>query len=264
MAPLEAMIEKTTMNTAFSFKEQGDVGCLLVHGFGDTAALMEPMAAHLAEQGIGTRCINLPGHGTSLEEFARISSQKLIGTVEHQYAEMKQQYSSVVVAGFSMGGLLAIQLATLRDLEGLVTICAPVFPRGGAFGEKTLKYVARAGSAAGISIPKLGITSLSDKTLAAYLNGYKRYPARSILCLIELMELTRPVLSRVTAPLLVIHSYRDDVVWKESGRHISNVAGSREKKLVILENSRHKAPIDRDRAILFDEISRFCFSRATL
>ena len=258
------MTERTSSGGGFSsIFDQGDIGCLLVHGFGDTAALMEPMAAYLKELGIGARSIDLPGHNSSLRDFAHISAQKLIATVEREYSEMKAHYRSVVVVGFSMGALLAIHLATLRDVEGLVTICAPVFPRGGLFGEKMLKYFARAGTKVGASIPKFGITSLSDKTLAAYLNGYKRYPARSILCLIQLMEVTRPVLKRVTAPLLVVHSQRDDVVWKESGRHIYHAVGSNEKRFIVLENSRHKAPIDRDRDILFEEVGRFCLSRVT-
>jgi carboxylesterase len=259
------MIERASLGSGFSSSvEEGDIGCLLVHGFGDTSSLMEPMAGYLKELGIGARCIDLPGHGTSLEDFANISSQKLIGTVEREYAEMKERYRSVVVVGFSMGALLAIHLATLRDIEGLVTICAPVFPRGGLLGEKTLKYFAKCGTAVGASIPKFGVTSLSDRTLAAYLNGYKKYPARSILCLIELMELTRPVLTRVKAPLLVVHSQRDDVVWKESGRHIYHAVGSSEKRLIVLENSRHKAPIDRDRNVLFEEVGRFCLSRVAV
>lgn len=235
---------------------------MLVHGFGDTATLMEPMANYLETQGIGTRCVTLPGHGTTLKDFALISCQKLIGKLEREYVDMKESYDSVIVVGYSMGGLLAIHLATLRDIEGLVTICTPIFPRGGAAGERALKYAARAGLVLGINIPKFGITSLSDRTLLSHVNGYKKYPARSILCLIELMELTRPILKRVTAPALVVHSQNDDVIWKESGRRIYDSLGSAEKKLIVLENSRHKAPIDRDRAVLFDEISAFCRSRA--
>lgn len=263
MAPREKMLETKPSSPAFTFVE-ADVACLLVHGFGDTAALMEPMAAYLNERGIPTACINLPGHGTSLEDFALISSQKLVGTVEKEYARLKERYRSVVVVGFSMGGLLALHLGTLRDIEGIVTICAPFFPRGGALGEKALKFVAKAGAAARISIPKFGMTSLTDKSLAATLDGYKRYPARSILCLVELMQLTRPILKRVTSPLLVVQAYRDDVVWSDSGRHIYNSVGSTEKRFIMLENSRHKAPIDADRELLFEEISRFCMARTVV
>ncbi|MBI4832888.1 MAG: hypothetical protein HY801_15320, partial [Candidatus Lindowbacteria bacterium] len=58
------MKEKSFTAPAFSFI-RGPVACLLVHGFGDTAILMEPMGTYLSEQGITTKGITLPGHGTS-------------------------------------------------------------------------------------------------------------------------------------------------------------------------------------------------------
>ncbi|RJP73909.1 MAG: alpha/beta fold hydrolase [Candidatus Abyssobacteria bacterium SURF_17] len=250
---------KEKQSPAFSFV-RGDVGCLLVHGFGDTAALMEPMRVHLNTQGVITKAITLPGHGTSLKDFANISNQKLLGMVEMEYARLKENNDAAVIVGFSMGGLLALQLATMRGVDGVVTICAPAFPKGGVAGERTLKLAAKLGSVLGANIPKLGFTSLADKTLSEYLVGYKSYPSQSVLRLVEMMEATRAIFKRVTAPILIVQSRRDDVIWKDSGKHIFDSVSSTEKRLVHLENSRHKAPLDRDRHILFDEVGRFCLS----
>lgn len=257
MAPTETIAKKSSLPPAFSFN-RGPLGCLLVHGFGDTAALMEPMGTYLSARDVTTKGITLPGHGTSLEDFANISNQQLLGVMEMEYTKLKQRCDSVVTVGFSMGGLLALQLATMRDLEGIVTICAPAFPRGGYAGEKIMKSVVKFGAAFGATIPKLGMTSLADKTLSEYLVGYKSYPARSVLRLVELMETTRSVLTRVNAPLLVVQSRRDDVVWKNSGEFILDSVRSKKKSLIRLENSRHKAPLDRDRRILFEEVIKFC------
>ena len=132
-----------------------------------------------------------------------------------------------------------------------------MFPRGGHAGETAIKLTARLGSVFGANIPKLGFTSLSDKTLSEYLVGHSSYPARSVLRLVKLMESTRSVIKRVNAPILIVQSRRDDVIWKNSGKHVFDSVKSQQKKLIQLENSRHKAPIDRDRHILFEEISRF-------
>lgn len=260
MAPTGTMKRKDKLAPAFNFIG-GPVGCLLVHGFGDTAALMEPMGTHLGTQGVSTKGITLPGHGTSLEEFASISNEKLLAMVEWEYSKLKQNCESVVVVGFSMGALLALQLATMRMVDGLVTVCAPVYPRGGRVGEKSVRFVAKIGSVLGANIPKFGMTSLSDKTLSEYLVGYKSYPSQSVLRLVELMRMTREVIRRVTAPILIVQSRRDDVIWSNSGKYIFDSVQSKEKRIVHLENSRHKAPIDRDRHILFDEVSRFCLAR---
>lgn len=250
-------MKKKIDTPAFSFI-RGPVGCLLVHGFGDTAALMEPMGTYLGAQGISTRGITLPGHGTSLKDFARISNHRLLGMLEMEYTKLKESCESVVIVGFSMGGLLALQLATMREIEGIVTICAPVFLRGGYAAEKAIKFAAKLGATFGANFPKMGITSLSDKSLSEYMVGYKSYPSRSVLRLMELMEATRAVLTRVNAPTLMVQSRRDNIIWKDSGKYLFNSIGSKEKRLIHLENSRHKAPIDKDRHILFEEVSRFC------
>lgn len=253
------MAKETELAPAFSFI-RGPLGCLLIHGFGDTAALMEPMGTYLGAQGISTRGATLPGHGTSLDDFAAMSNEKLLGVVEKEYAELKKSCESVVVVGFSMGGLLALQLATLRDIEGIVTICAPVFPLGGKIGEKTINLIGRVGSLFGANLPKLGMSSLADRSLSEYMVGYESYPSRSIVRLMDMMSRTRAVLPRVTSPLLVVQSRRDDIIWKKSGQHIFDAVTSDEKRLIYLENSRHKAPIDKDRHILFEEISKFSIS----
>lgn len=256
MTPTYTVARKKSDRPAFSFI-RGPLGCLLIHGFGDTAALMEPMGSHLGNQGITTKGITLPGHGSTLEDFTTISNQKLLAQVELEYDNFRKTCESVIVVGFSMGGLLALQLATLRDVEGIVTICAPIFPRGGSLGERAIRIGARVGATFGANIPKLGFNSLSDKTLSHYQIEHKSYPSRSVLRLIEMMVSTRNSIKRVNAPLLVVQSRQDDVIWKKSGQYVFDSVGSQEKKLIQLENSRHKAPIDKDRHVLFEEVSRF-------
>ena len=101
------------------------------------------------------------------------------------------------------------------------------------------------------------MTSLADKTLSDRMTGYEKYPMRSMARLMELMESTRPVLRRVTSPILILQSRKDDVIWKKSGEYLLRSVASQVKELVYLEQSRHKAPIDMDRHTLFEQIRRF-------
>jgi len=192
-----------------------------------------------------------------MDEFSRTTNQKLLAMVETEYLKLKEKCDSVIVVGFSMGGLLALQLSTLRNVEGIVSICTPMFLRGGRAGDKVIKLASKLGGAFGASVPRMGLTSLSDKSLSEYLTGYKKYPLRSISRLISLMEITRPVLRRVSAPILVMQSRKDSLIWKKSGEYLLDSVGSAKKKMVRLVNSRHKAPIDADRHFLFEEIRRF-------
>ena len=251
-----APVRENQSTPAFSFIK-GQLGCLLIHGFGDTFDLMEPMASYLKSEGISVRGATLPGHGTTLDDFSKTTNHRLLASVETEYVEFKKTCESVVVVGFSMGGLLALHLATLRDLDGIVAICAPMFPRGGLIGEKTIKLTSKVGGAFGLNFPKMGVSSLADKTLSGRLTGYEKYPMRSMARLMELMEDTRPVLRRVNSPILILQSRKDDVIWKKSGEYLLHSVASRVKELVYLEQSRHKAPIDTDRHTLFEQIRRF-------
>jgi carboxylesterase len=234
----------------------------LVHGFGDTADLMRPMAAYLKSEEISVRGTTLPGHGTSIDDLSRTTNYRLLASVEAEYVEFKKICESVVVVGFSMGALLALQLATLREVDGIVAICAPMFPRGGPAGEKTIKLTSKMGGALGLSFPKMGVTSLADKTLSGCLTGYEKYPMRSMARLMELMASTRPTLRRVTAPMLILQSRKDDIIWKKSGEYLLHSVASKTKELAYLEHSRHKAPIDADRHALFEQVRRFSMDRA--
>ena len=260
--PTTAPAKKNRLTPAFSFIK-GPAGCLLIHGFGDTIDLMGPMADYLRSEDISVRGMTLPGHGTSLDDFSSTTNQRLLAAVEAEYMELRKSCESVVVVGFSMGGLLALQLATLRELDGIVVICAPMFLRGGPSGQKALKMASKAGGALGLSLPKMGMTSLSDKTLAERSTGYEKYPVRSIARLIDLMEITRPVLRRVTAPILILQSKKDDVIWKKSGEYLLDSVASEAKELVYLEKGRHKAPIDADRHVLFEQVRRFSMDCAS-
>jgi carboxylesterase len=218
---------------------------------------MEPMGAYLSSEDISCKGITLPGHGTSPEEFSRTTNQKLLAMVETEYLKLKEKCDSVILVGFSMGGLLALQLSTLRNVDGIVAICTPMFLCGGRAGETVIGFASKLGGAFGASLPKMGLMSLSDKTLSEYLTGYEKYPLRSISRLVNLMEVTRPVLRRVSAPILVMQSRKDNLIWKKSGEYLFDSVGSAKKKIVQMVNSRHKAPIDIDRHFLFEEIRRF-------
>ena len=51
-------------------------GVLLIHGFTGSAGHMRLIGEHLREQGFTVKGINLPGHGTSIEDMAHYGWQQ--------------------------------------------------------------------------------------------------------------------------------------------------------------------------------------------
>lgn len=99
--------------------------CLLVHGLGACPFDMQGIGQALAAAGLPTRLPTLPGHGGSEEAFIRSRYEQWREHVLHEYDDLAAQ-GSVLLVGFSLGGLLALDVAQARQPAGIVCIAAPV------------------------------------------------------------------------------------------------------------------------------------------
>jgi carboxylesterase len=87
---------------------------LLSHGFTGSPASVRGWADHLAAEGFSVRLPLLPGHGTSWQELARVPWRAWYKAYEVAYDELSESTDRIVAAGLSMGGALALRLASLR------------------------------------------------------------------------------------------------------------------------------------------------------
>lgn len=103
------------------------IGALLIHGLLDSPFTMRDIAQQLQQQGILTRAILLPGHGTIPADLLTASHEKWYETVRYGIQTLKAEVEQVFVMGFSTGGALALK-AALEDAEiaGVIQLC-PVF-----------------------------------------------------------------------------------------------------------------------------------------
>jgi len=104
-----------------------DIGCLLLHGLTGEPFEMLPLAEQLENLGCQVATPMLPGHGQTPEVLNRTGFEDWIGAALDEFDALCARCRRVYVMGLSMGGSLALRIATLRDPAGLVTIAAPVF-----------------------------------------------------------------------------------------------------------------------------------------
>ena len=108
------------------FYKQGNVGCLLIHGFTGYPEEMRGLGQYLAQKGITALGVKLPGHGTKPEDLAGVTWLDWINEVHQTYTQLTQICDKVFVAGFSMGGTLALHLASHAPVAGVISMSAPV------------------------------------------------------------------------------------------------------------------------------------------
>ncbi len=223
----------------------GPVGVLLCHGFTGTPQSMRPWGEHLAAAGFTVRCPLLPGHGTRWQDANASTEDDWYAQLSAALDDLTGRCTTVVVAGLSMGGTLALRLAQRRpdDVAALVLVNPSLLTE--RRDAKLLGLIARITPAwppIGSDIKKPGATELA----------YPRLPTRAAVALHRLWAAVRADLGAVRAPLLLFRSVTDHVVEPASARLLLAGVGSTDTTEVLLHDSFHVATLDNDAPMLFE------------
>jgi carboxylesterase len=219
--------------------EAGETGVLLVHGYTATAAEVRPLAKILLEHGYSVAGPLLPGHGTSPADLNRFRWEEWAAAVETCYHDLSRRCRRVVIAGESMGGLLALYLAAHRpEAAGVMTYAAalklpsnpilpfmPLLSRFIAFRTKPVRPPTQADA------------------------RWQGYPVNPLPALNQLLRLQRKVmrlLPDIHQPLLVMQGRLDLSVSPMAAELIYQKAGSRIKELHWMEKSTHCVILDQE------------------
>jgi carboxylesterase len=225
---------------AEGYSHQGAAaGVLLCHGFTGSPQSLRSWAEQLAAAGYSVELPRLPGHGTSWQEMNRTTWRDWYGCVEAALLALRAHCPTVVVAGLSMGGCLALRLAEEHpeDVAGLVLVNPAV-----KFEDRRLRLLPvlrrLTGSVAGIG---------SDiKKPATVELAYDRTPLTALASNLEMCAEVVPRLPDVRQPLLLLRSADDHVVPAGSSRLILERVASADTTEIVLQDSYHVATLDND------------------
>jgi carboxylesterase len=229
--------------------EGGPIGVLLLHGYSGSPASLRPMGEWLAREGYSVAGPRLPGHGTEWRELADTAWQDIAGEAERALKELSGRCEVVVVAGLSVGGLLAFHLAA-HHAPPLVAGVVAVNPyvRNPIFAFLPLvRRIRRRVKGVINDIKREGQDEL----------GYEVLPVAGIAQLARLMAVVQKELPDVRCPVRVFLSDVDHVVPKGTVRWAFARLGSRDKELIELHDSYHVATLDNDAESIFQGTHAF-------
>ncbi len=234
------------------FIEGNETGFLFIHGF--TAAPYEgrEIAKRLYDElGYTVAVPLLPGHGTTPEDMKSIEWMDWYLFVRDQYFDLKKHCSRIIVCGQSMGGALALHLASHHPVDAVVTLAAAVFLK-----DWRLKLLPVARHLITYQHKSKG-PDIKNKALKSQVPSYPKYPVKSVDQLLGLVEHTRQDLAEVTAPILLVHSRNDRTVHFDNMQYIYDHVASPRKEKLVLENSYHVISIDFDKDLVYESIAGF-------
>ncbi|UOQ85245.1 alpha/beta hydrolase [Gracilibacillus salinarum] len=101
---------------------------LLLHGFTGHSADVRMLARHLNNEGYTCYAPIYRGHGKSPEDLIKATAEQWWEDVQDAYHYLQAQgYQKIAVAGLSLGGVLGLRLACNNPVQGIVTMCSPMF-----------------------------------------------------------------------------------------------------------------------------------------
>ena len=226
----------------------GPVGVVLSHGYTATTAEVRPLAEGLHRRGYTIAAPLLAGHGTRPADLNRVSWRDWVNDVEESYASLSARCDRVFLAGQSMGGLLALYLASMHPEAAGLVLYAPAIRLTLSARDKIGLYL---GS---LFLAEVGRASLdgSDRW-----QGYPGLPLKGAIQLLRLQAVTRKRLSRVSQPVLVFQGRKDTTVHPSAGEIILRAVSSRVKEHHWMEQSSHAIPLDSEVAVVTDLTVRF-------
>ncbi len=245
----------------FSPSEGPAVLCL--HGLTGTPYEVAPLARGLANAGFSVSAPLLAGHGTSAADLAATRWRDWLDSAQAAFARLGAASGNrpVALAGFSMGGLLALHLARLRPhlVSALVVMSAPLRLRAYqvalARAWSHLPTFLRRGPLA--AIRKRGGSDVTDALIRSENPGLVEMPLAGIVELIELAEVARRDLTFIHHPTLVAHGERDRTVSLRASFELAGSLASDVVERLWLPRSGHLIAVDIERRQLCEAVTRF-------
>jgi carboxylesterase len=246
------IVEKNILPGAEPFFSEGDsTGVLLLHGFTGSPYEMRTLAQQFIDKGNTVSVPLLCGHGTKAEDMLDCRWYDWFTNAKNALFRLRKKCSTVYVAGLSMGASLALHLAAHYQVEGVIAL-AP----GLVLLDKRIaliKYVLPFMTFKKKRGPRADINSEEkNKTV-----NYGVIPLNAVLELTKFFTHLEMDLPEIYAPVFLAHSKNDHVVSFESSEIIYNKISSKNKQFLRLSESYHVLTLDKEKEILFREISKF-------
>ena len=237
------------------FLAGGPQAALLVHGFTGSPPEMRLIGDYLHARGMTVHAPLLPGHGTDPADLNRRRWTEFADRVEQAYSELQARSEQVVLAGLSMGALLALYHVARHPEVPAAVVYSPALRLRNPLSMllPLLKHVAPFWAK-----PKDTVT---DPEAAKRLWSYPTAPTGAGH---ERLKLQRQVwrdLPNVACPLLIVHSVLDDQIHPDCARWLTDRVGSQDTELLLLHNSGHALTVDSEWELVAERTFAFIQAR---
>ena len=230
----------------FFYKTASNISIITLHGYLESCYSMSYFNQVFQDHKFNVQSPNLSGHAGKYSDLHNVKYQDWINQVENLYKEINPG-NKIFIIGHSLGGMLALYMAQLYNLSGLIVI-NPLFDKlplsmmMTPIGKYFIKYV-----------PNLKPDIKNKHQIFAY----DKISSWNTSEIIKLSYLTRKNINKIKCPILIFKSINDHRVNRENSERIMQNISSKKKVIIDLYNSYHIAPMDYEKEFIIDMIVKF-------
>jgi carboxylesterase len=197
---------------------------IFIHGFGGNIDEVAPLTGFFSRKGYRTISPKLKGHTGAWHDLKGVKYQDWIQSVADEVETVENNVTDLVVIGFSMGGLIALNLALYHRFAAVITINTPIY------------YW---------DLKRIVLNLLNDfKThecshLQRCLDSSVTLPIGAMLNFKLLLKQTKPIIGEITCPLYVLQGLDDEAVMSRSANYIYERARAAVKRIDFFDHSGH-------------------------
>lgn len=214
-----------------AFMKKGDVGVLIIHGFTGSPMEMQPLADYLNERGMSTYLVRMAGHASDAKNLNLTTYRDWYESARYGYFLLKRNCKKIFIAGLSMGGLTAINVAGINGADGVILMAPCIRMRSTAtkFSPVLSRFVKL--------LPKLEIGEWSKVKKHMY---YDKWPVTGIYQLLMYTQYTQEHMDRFTFPMIGFQFINDGVVSGRATKEFFGMVPSADKTYVEFPDKKLK------------------------
>ena len=177
---------------------------IIIHGFGGSVADVIYLADFLNAKGMNIHVAALAGHGGGKKQLAATSHLDWIASAKAAVDKFADKYDKINLLGFSMGGLIAANLAAdfgVEKIGKIVFVNTPIYFWNG-------KIIAR------------DIIGRDRQRIAYYRASARGLAAKSGVDFLRILAHSKRLLANTMPPSLILQCMDDEAVRHKSAGYI--------------------------------------------
>lgn len=219
---------------------------VIIHGFGGNEEEILYLHKQLESKKVASFWIRLTGHDGVKKNFSKATYKQWIVDVEKKIDTLEQEYERITCIGFSMGGLLAIQVADRKSVDQLILCNTPIYLYN-------LKTIAKD--------LLTGIIYQNKALLAYYFDSTTETPISACLEFLYLLYQTKKKLKKKIhwkkkKQMLVLQNKNDETSYYKSAYYIAKHCNA-SVTVKIYEGGRHQLFLGNNKELVVSDIEKF-------